>query len=258
MITLRFFMIAVTVAYFAAGLALYLFQDRFLYFPTPEVERDDAEALFLDRDGIRIKVWKVTSGNDKAIIYFGGNAENVANSIPNFKHALAGYDLYLMNYRGFGGSGGKPREKDLYGDAQAVYELVDQDYDNISVIGRSLGSGVATYIAANEEIEKLALITPYDSIQRIAQKKFPVFPVALFLKDKYDSVSRAPQISAQTLIMIAENDGVITRDHTERLVSAVTMIDPKVITVKDASHLSLSNTPEFWSAVDGFFRMPAN
>ena len=254
MISLRFFLTAILVAYFAAGLSLYFFQDRFLYFPTPEVDRDDAETIYLDRGDIRIKVWKIATGGDKAIIYFGGNAENVANNIPNFKEALPGYDLYLMNYRGYGGSGGTPRETGLYADALAVHEHVSQDYDNISVIGRSLGSGVATYLAANRDVEKLALITPYDSIERIAQKKFPVFPASLLLKDKYDSASRADAITAETLIVIAENDGVITRDHSDKLIAAFTKTEPKVVVVENTNHLSVSETPAFWSAFDSFFQ----
>ncbi|MEO1136493.1 MAG: alpha/beta hydrolase, partial [Pseudomonadota bacterium] len=96
---------------------LYAMQRHLLYYPTPKVERNDAEAIYLSNDLARIKVWKAGGENRHAVIYFGGNAEQVARKIPFFKQHLSGYDLYLMNYRGYGGSTGSPSETALYLDA---------------------------------------------------------------------------------------------------------------------------------------------
>lgn len=239
-----------------AGLCggLYLFQRNFLYFPTPEVQRNNAEAIYFENDAARIKVWRTGTGNDKAILYFGGNAEEVSGNINPFLEHLKGYDIYLMNYRGFGGSTGAPSETALYTDALLLYDLAASDHDDISVIGRSLGSGVATYVAANRNIEKLALITPYDSIENVAQSKFPYIPVSLLLYDKYDSAGRARQIEATTLIITAENDGVIPLRFTEALVEQFGEPAPQLHEIPGTHHLTVSSPPVFWKILGEFFQ----
>jgi hypothetical protein len=139
---LKFLIISLAViVLFYAGLCggLYLFQRNFLYFPTPEVQRADAVAVYLENDTARIKIWRTGTGNEKAVLYFGGNAEEVSSNIPPFIEHLNGYDIFLMNYRGFSGSTGAPSETAIYIDALSLYDLAAREYDDISIIGRSLG-----------------------------------------------------------------------------------------------------------------------
>lgn len=249
-----FLLLAALAIYTAFCGVLYAMQRSFLYYPTPEVTHNGAEAIFLHNDLARIKVWKADAGNNRALIYFGGNAEQVTRNIEHFQQHLPGYNLYLLNYRGYGGSTGAPSETALYLDALSLYDLIGDDYDGVSVVGRSLGSGVATYVAANRDIEKLALITPYDSIERVAQSKFPFIPVSLLLHDKYDSAERAHNISATTLIIAAETDGVIPLHFTQALAESFPIPHPPIRTIPDTDHLTVSNPPEFWEILSGFFQ----
>lgn len=232
--------------------ALYLLQRNFLYYLTPEVDHDNAEIIYINNDIARIKIWKAGAGNERAILYFGGNAEQVARNISPFLEHLSGYDIYLMNYRGFSGSTGQPSETALYIDALSLYDHAAEQYDSVSIIGRSLGSGVATYVAANREIDKLALITPYDSIESVAQSKFPFVPVPFLLHDKYDSAGRAHKIDAATLIITAENDGVIPPRFTKALVESFDGAPPEVREIPGTHHLTVSNHQLFWSVLGGF------
>ncbi|MEM8771217.1 MAG: alpha/beta hydrolase [Pseudomonadota bacterium] len=243
----------ITVAlYFLACAALYFFQNRLLYYPTPETKTAQADEFTISNDGLTLKIWKVDAGNRRVIFYFGGNAETVQRNIAPLRETVSDADLYLMNYRGYGGSEGAPSEQGVYSDALALYDAIAPNYDEIIVIGRSLGSGVATYLAANRSVSHIVLITPYDSIANVAQAKFPIFPVKLLIRDRYDSAGRAENLSAPVLMILAENDAVIPRHHSDALASAIRNAPVETVTVEDTNHLSVSSKPEFWSALRAF------
>ena len=126
-------------------------------------------------------------------------------------------------------------------------------HKEISVIGRSLGSAVATYVAANRTLAKLVLITPFDSIQHIAQSQYPIYPMSLLLKDKHDSYSRANKITAQTLVIAAEKDNIIGMVHTQRLIDGFSnnvMLD----VIKGANHNNISEFPHYNQILGDFLK----
>lgn len=215
---LKLILLAVLI-YVLAGLYLYLKQRDMLYFPTAENNAVNAEALWLDTQNERIKIWKI-NGGDNAIIYFGGNAEAVEANVGNFKRIFNDYTVYLVNYRGYGGSSGSPSEQALFEDALAIYDFIQPNHASINAIGRSLGSGVAAYLSVKRDMDKLILITPYDSLKNVAQDLYPAFPVKWLMKDAFDSLSLADSITSQTMILIAENDQIIPYKHSENLLNA--------------------------------------
>lgn len=236
---------------------LYAAQRAFIYFPTPEVDNPLAEELRLDSGGETLKVWRLGAVTDHAVIYFGGNAEEVSMNTPDFLQHLADFTVYLVNYRGYGGSTGRPVEAGLYADALAVYDFVDDHHGRISSIGRSLGSGVATYLATARNLERLVLVTPYDSIDRLAQASFPIFPVSLMLKDKFDSLGRAESIDVPTLLLVAERDGIIPAKNSQALAAAIDPDLVDVIVIDDATHNTISYAPGYSAALSAFLRSDA-
>ena len=155
-------------AYIGLCLTLYFNQENFIYFPTPHVNHD-FESLTIRHDGESINLTVLNAGKEKAIVYFGGNAEATVYNAPSFSETFPSHTVYLFNYRGYGKSTGSPSEEKIYADAQALIDQISKVHKGISVIGRSLGSGVATYIASRNKISQLVLITPFDSIKNIAQ-----------------------------------------------------------------------------------------
>ena len=127
-------------------------------------------------------------------------------------------------------------------------------HQSISTIGRSLGSGVATYLAVNRDIEKLALVTPYDSIANVAQQTYPVYPISWLLKDSYDSIGIANHIRSPTMILIAEHDRVIPPAHAHNLATSVSARLLKIITIEDAGHNSISGSKEYVRQLRAFFK----
>ncbi|MEN8214763.1 MAG: alpha/beta hydrolase, partial [Pseudomonadota bacterium] len=189
-------LLLLVIGYLLMALYLYINQRSMIYFPHKGPSDLHDTNFTLQSDGHTLKGWTVNPGQEHAVIYFGGNSERIEGNITVFGQILPHYTLYLINYRGFGESDGKPTEEGLYRDALAIYDQLNTEYAHISVIGRSLGSGVATWLASSRKVERLVLITPFDSAQEIAQKAYPYFPMSLLLKEKHDSWSRAQQIDS--------------------------------------------------------------
>lgn len=251
----RMLTIAVVTAllcYIAGGVLLFLFQRSFLYFPTAKQHHDFEVEQFTTEEAT-LHVVVLNRGKGDAILYFGGNAEPVAGSATEFEQAFPDHTIYLVNYRGYGGSSGTPTEEGLYADGEAIYDTVKGRHTTVSIIGRSLGSGVATHVASTKEIHRLVLITPYDSIQSIAQSQYPMYPMSLMLLDKYESASRAGKIQAPTLAILAESDSIIPRASSERLIQAFPPDRIRAVTIAGAGHNSLSRKHEYWQHLRSHF-----
>jgi pimeloyl-ACP methyl ester carboxylesterase len=233
---------------------LYIGQRSLLYYPTPESHSTAANVLRLETAGATLKVWRIAHGSDHAILYFGGNAEDVAWNIEPFTALFPESDVYLVNYRGYGGSTGSPSEAALLEDAEAVYDRARANHSTVSVIGRSLGSGVAVHVASVRDVRRIVLVTPYDSVMNVAKAQFAIFPVALLLEDKFDSYSKAGALDMPTLLLLAEHDRVIPRRHSERLVTALPS-GVRVQTIPGTNHDSIADSAAYRQALHDFLRI---
>lgn len=229
--------LAIALGIYVFGSAyLFLAQENLIFFPQQisierleSVKKDfpEAEELSLtSSDGVRIHGWFVKNSEESvspAVIYFGGNAEEVSWMIPELKK-FKGRSFALFNYRGYGLSQGTPGEREFFEDSLVIYDYVSGREDvlkeNISTIGRSMGSGVAVYLAEKRFIRKTLLVSPPDSIKNIAKEVFPYVAVSLILKHPFDSLSRAPDINTPALFVIAEKDTLVKPEHSFRLALA--------------------------------------
>ncbi len=231
---------------------MYLNQRVFIYFPQPGVMYTGEKSVEIRSGEITLRGWVVNEGSDEAVIYFGGNAERPEASIPDFKLIFDNQTVYLLNYRGYGESDGSPTEEGLYTDALSIYDHVSQNHEKVSVIGRSLGTGVATYLASQRGVDRLVLIEPFDSMVSVARAAYPFFPVKFLLKDRYDSVSRAGSITARTLIIMAGRDEIIPGWSTEGLISEFDQDILEVVVIEGATHNDIQNYPQYYSVLEEF------
>jgi pimeloyl-ACP methyl ester carboxylesterase len=231
---------------------VYATQRGRIYFPTPEVDHPGAEALWLESQGERIKVWAVSRPGPRALIYFGGNADDAAAHIDLFAAALPEHSLYLVNYRGYGGSSGRPSESGLAADARAVYDHVRKAHPHIAVVGRSLGSGVAVCLAGERPVERLVLVTPFDSLVNLAKTYFGWLPVGLLLQDRYDSARRASDVRLPVLVVIAGEDEIIPRARSLALAASFRPKQVQVVIVPGVGHNTLDASPRYLGAVRAF------
>ncbi|MDJ0832938.1 MAG: alpha/beta fold hydrolase [Gammaproteobacteria bacterium] len=232
---------------------LYLMQRDMMYFPTRENTRIDAQNIWLEVNQQRLKVWHLNEASP-AILFFGGNAEAVDYNIPEFKRLFADYSVYLVNYRGYGGSTGKPTEQGLRQDALAVYDAIRDQHSSISVFGRSLGTAMALYVAANRPTERIALVSPFDSLKNVAQSHYPLFPVKWLMKDQYDNMGLAGRISNPTLVISAEHDNVIPPKHTNNILKALVNARLETHVLENSGHNDLSIDPAFNQLLADFFQ----
>jgi uncharacterized protein len=219
---LRFIYIAlagVGIVYLAICAAMFAFQRSLLYFPQPRTVTAASSTLRLQVPGSQLVVTVRPYPGPKAILYFGGNAEDVSLNLEEFSRAFPQHALYLLHYRGYGGSSGKPSEAANDSDALALFQLVHAQHPDVAVIGRSLGSGIAVRLASEAAVARLVLVTPYDSIEEIAAAQYPYLPVKWLLLDRYQSWKYAPLVKIPTTLIAAENDEVIPRASTERLLT---------------------------------------
>jgi len=244
-------MIYILLIYLIAGAVLFFYQRKLIYFPTGKIHHS-YELLKLENEKETLEVIALNPGKEKALIYFGGNAEAVVHNADDFLTAFPLHTVYLLNYRGYGGSSGQPTEKGIYSDALSLFDKVQEKQAIISVMGRSLGSGAATYLASKRSVEKMVLVSPYDSIKSVAQNKFPIYPMFLLLKDKYDSIGRVKEIQAKTIILMAENDEVIPKKHSLRLISEFPPEQITVKTISNTGHNDISNKMEYYDHLRSF------
>ena len=200
----------------------------------------------------KINIIVLNKGHENAILYFGGNAESMAKSAEYIAGQFPDFTVYLMDYRGYGFSTGEASEDALYSDALKLYDSVKKRHTGICIGGRSLGTAIATYVAANREVSKLALITPFDSIVNVAQGRYPIYPVALLLDDQFDSKSRVHLIKAKTFIVIAENDEVIPLQRTKELIKAFPAAQLEIDTIENRGHGDISSDARYYKIMQDF------
>jgi len=258
MIEITAIILVLITIYLLMGAYLYLFQRKLLYFPVQLDPDFHAEEITLTNDDVRLHGWILNPGKAKAVIYFGGNSELITHRQEYFETVFADYSVYLINYRGYGGSGGSPTEAALFSDALVIYDHIRKQHSSISGYGRSLGSGVTVYLAAMRPLEQVILLTPYDSIVEVAQNLYPLFPLRHLVKDRFDSASRAEQITTEVLIASAELDREITLQHTLSLRQCFTRASVVYQQIEGAAHNDIIDFPQYRALVEQFIAEKRN
>ncbi|UVE18471.1 lysophospholipase [Pseudomonas sp. LS44] len=233
------------VLYLAACAALFVFQRALIYYPQPRAIGTPETLLKLSAADAEVWVSVRPHAGQKALIYFGGNAEDVSQNLPSFSQAFPEHAIYLLHYRGYGGSSGSPSEESIQRDAVALFDQVHAAHPQIALVGRSLGTGVAIRLASQRPAARLILISPYNSLQDLAVKQFPYFPVKWLLRDKFESWKYASRIQVPTLLIVAEHDEVIPRASTELLYTRFATGVASLQVIPGAGHNSISESPQY-------------
>jgi len=240
-------------AYLALCVLMALRQRDFIYYPqftrVPASQTDFA----LERGDVTLRGWQVNPGRRDALIYFGGNAEAIEHMRERLARWFPQRTSYLVAYRGYGASDGSPDEEALTGDAIALFDAVRARHPDgrIAVVGRSLGTGVASHVASARPVERLALITPFDSLAAVAQSHMRWLPVGWLMRERYDSAERLAHYRGPVLVVRAGRDTVIPAESAQRLVEALPQ-RPTVVDLADADHNTIDGDPAFEPALRAF------
>lgn len=225
--------------YAALAAALYLGQRALLYFPdpsTPDPARyglagDIAVAGYRTEDGLDLAAWyrPATRQGYATVVYFHGNAGHFGDRAPVARYLWdQGYGVLLAGYRGYGGNPGSPSETGLFADGRAALAwLAGQGVpaDCTVLYGESLGSGIAVRLASEARVAAVVLESPFTSIADVAAAHYPIFPVSLLVRDRFDSLARIGAIGAPLLVMHGERDRTVPVRFGRRLYAAAA--DPK-------------------------------
>jgi fermentation-respiration switch protein FrsA (DUF1100 family) len=251
------------------GIPLYCLQDRML-FPRQRLHASDrlrltqqfpnAEEIYLHAaDGTALHGWLVKPANATTpcplLIYFPGNADEVSAYISQ-QPRLGNCALLLMNYRGYGFTRGTPSELALFADALSIYDAMsaraDIDASRIAVLGRSLGSGVAVYLASQRPVLAVILTTPFDSIRQVAQERYPHVPVRQLLRHHFDSLGKIKDVTQPALFLVAADDRVIPHHHASRLYKAWRAKKKIWLELPLTEHANIVDHPRYWETVAEF------
>ncbi len=249
----------VAVVYVATLIGLTWMQRTLLYFPTQETVTPaaaglpKAEVLHIQTaDKENLIAWYMPATPGKLLfLYFQGNGGGLADRVERFIPMTEdGSGLLAIAYRSYFGSTGTATEAGLHLDADAAYaEAIKLGYtpDRIVVVGESLGTGVAVALAAQKPVAALILDSPYTSIIDVAAARYWMFPVRLFMWDKFHSDRLIGQIHVPVLMTHGTDDGVIPF-HFGKDLFKLANEPKKFIEVPGAGHVMLGK-PEVWQQV---------
>ena len=240
-------LITAAVLYAAVCLVVFVYQRSLMYFPQPAANRVGITSMALKTPAGTAVVLTRPRPGPEALLYFGGNAEDVSLDMPDLAATFPEHSLYLFNYPGYGGSPGRPSERAMVDGALALFDRVHAEHPKVVVIGRSLGSGVAIHLASMRPVSRLVLITPFDSFADPAAAAYPYFPARWLLRDKFESWRYAPNVTAPTRIIVAANDEIIPRSSTDRLRTRFKPGIVSYVVIPGVGHNSISSNAEYWS-----------
>lgn len=234
-------------AYALVAVAAFIAQRRLMYFPDPNRVSPASFALagveervLTTPDGETLVAWfgHAMPGRP-TLLYFHGNGGNLANRSERVrKYRARGMGVFILSYRGYSGSTGRPSERANVADAKLAYEALIAEgvsADDIIVYGESLGSGVAIQLAAAKPVGGVVLDAPYTSIVDVAAGAYPYFPVRPFLFDRYESLRYLPKIDVPLLVIHGEDDEVIPV-AMGRAVYAAANAPKQIVTFPGAGH----------------------
>jgi len=236
--------------YIMLGAPLYFLQEKLIFLPTTLPQdyeysfNHPFEELFLQaEDNAVINALHFKTKNPKGVIlYFHGNAGDLSRwgeitSIFVEKQ----YDVLVMDYRTYGKSTGKLSEDALYSDAQLCYDYLLKLYNekDITLYGRSLGTGISAYLASKNKPKQLILETPYYSLVSVAKKRFPIFPVETLLKYKIPSYQFLEDVSCSISIFHGTEDIVVPFESGKKLFDSIKNPQKQFITIQGGEHNNL-------------------
>jgi fermentation-respiration switch protein FrsA (DUF1100 family) len=213
----------------------------FLYIPDPKrVDPHEAgltgveEIVFKSAEGKKLIAWyRPAAKGKRTLLYFPGNSGNVAARAGKIKAIVAdGYGVFIVNYRGFGGSASRPTEKRLVRDAVTAYDTLrglGVPPRDIVLYGESLGTSVATQVCQQREAEGLVLESPFTSVVDVGKLAWPLLPLKQIMVDQYRTIDRIGSVDVPLFIIHGGRDAVIPLDMARRIFHGAN--DPKTLTV---------------------------
>ncbi len=230
--------------------SLYFLQEKLLFLPTTLAQdykyefQYPFEEVFLNPDeNTRINAIHFKNEEPKGVIlYFHGNAGDLSRWGIIGEHFVAkGYDVFIMDYRTYGKSKGKLSEAVFYSDADYCYDYLLKAYneEDITLYGRSLGTGIVTYLASKYQPKQVILETPYYSILDVAKERFPMFPVTYLMRYEFPSHKFISEITCPITMFHGTEDRIVPYSSAQKLYEVAPKDLTTFITIEGGEHNNL-------------------
>ncbi|MCH9672620.1 MAG: alpha/beta fold hydrolase [Gammaproteobacteria bacterium] len=254
--------------YVAVAALMYTIQPRLLYAPSQELYQTPAnhqlqyEDVYLTgADGGQLHGWFIphqASPKRQTLLFLHGNAGNIADRVDSLKEvAQRGFAVFVIDYRGYGNSDGRPTEDGTYRDAHSAWKYLADERQiaprDIIIWGRSLGGAVAVWLAESvRESGGLIVESTFASLPRLAQRLYPWLPAKYLVRYRYDSLSRAARLEMPILSLHSPTDEVIPIEEGRLLFNAFR--DPKQFVEISGDHASgyATTGAPYWTALSAF------
>ena len=215
-----------------------------LYYSPPDFGMEFEDVYFETSDGVKLNAWLIEAAggapkNAPMVLWFHGNAGNIADRLDNARLLHdRGLSLFMVEYRGYGKSGGEASEDGINEDGKSAYEyLLSRGFgaDNLIVFGRSLGSTVATFVASRNDCAGVILESAFTNMGDMAKRHFPVVPGTGGFKSKFPSIDRVGSIKSPILFIHGDRDEIVPYELGRALFDATTA-EKEFYTINGAHH----------------------
>ena len=236
-------------------------QERFIFLDDdlPQDHQFDADVpfdeLFLEGpEQGRLNALHFKADSTKGLIlYFHGNRGNLTRWGPiASQFTQYGYDVLVMDYRGFGKSTGTRNQQNLLADATLFYNWASERYTEQQIVlyGRSLGTGIASYLAQEQQPRLVILETPYYSLAKAAQRFYPIYPSKFALKYNFKSYEYLQKAACQVLIFHGTEDTVVLYEQGKALAESLANEKVEFVTIEGGEHRNLAQYPIYWETIE--------
>jgi alpha-beta hydrolase superfamily lysophospholipase len=255
-------------AYVLIGIALYFLQDYFMFHPEPldreqafnfNIPYEERFIAFNETDTMCLLHFTIDTARTQhkgSILYFHGNRKNVQHYAPFVPFFTArGYDVWMPDYPGFGKSTGKRTERKMYQQAWQVFQLARQwvSADSLIIYGKSLGTGVAAYLASETACKRLILETPYYSMPELFRHYAPIYPAGSMAHNQFPTYQYIQATHMPISIFHGTDDGVIPIGQARRLIQVAKPGD-ELIVIPGGSHNDLASDSLYQHKLDSLLR----
>jgi uncharacterized protein len=257
----------VVILYAAIGIGLFYFQEKFILHPTKlasdyvfkfDGKFEEVNIPFNETDTMNlIKFLPLDSLRKGIVVYYHGNMNNIEHYASFTKPFTSkGYEVWMEDYPSFGKSTGVITEQKLYEQAFQVKKMADTKYssDSIIIYGKSLGTGIAAYVASNSKAKMLILETPYYSIPALFDCYAPIYPTTAMANLKIPTYEYIQEIKYPITIFHGTSDGVIPYRSSIKLKAFLKPTD-KYITVPDADHININKSKIYLEGIDSLLNI---
>jgi uncharacterized protein len=257
----------IIIVYCSAGIALYYLQEKLMFHPIPlppdyqfkfNIPFKEVNIAINTKDNLNVIRFLTRDSIPRGVVlYFHGNRDNVnryARYASNF--TSHGYEIWITDYPGYGKTTGQFTEENLYMQAKEVYKLARSRFgkDSIIVYGKSLGSGVASYLASKEPCRRLILETPYYSIPDLLGNYAPIYPTTAMSHFKLPTGEYLKEINIPVTIFHGNADWIIPYRCAAKLKQFLKPVD-EFITIDKGSHNDLNDFPLFHEKLDSILSL---